>query len=81
MVASHMDGPRKTCGVCPHNTAGSAAHEIPDENVKDVFADAKSFPIVDPYGPMLEVEQLSAMRKEANKARNQIIDIMKGVNA
>ena len=78
MVASHMDGPRKTCGVCPHNTAGSAVDEIPDENVKDVFADAKSFPIIDPYGPMLEVEQLSAMRKEVNKTRNQIIDIMKG---
>ena len=69
MVNAHMNGPRKKCGVCPHNTAGN--------NVRtEAFEDATEFPIINPYGELLEVEMLAEIRKDPVEQQKKFIAVI-----
>ena len=78
MVNAHMNGPRKKCGVCPHNTAGNMGAVGGRRNIQSsdsrtkAFEDATEFPIINPYGELLEVEMLAEIRKDQSSSNRSL---------
>ena len=82
MVNAHMNGPRKKCGVCPHNTAGNMGAVGGRRNIQSsdsrtkAFEDATEFPIINPYGELLEVEMLAEIRKDPVEQQQKFIAVI-----